>query len=252
MLHLDDLPYRSPLRGIDPAFKIFFSLGTMLVAIVLNRFWISAIVFVLMVGLSLLWGKTPVRRYLALLAIPAFFIVVGVITIMIDRGENLLFAFGFWGLGISGTGFGLALGILGKSLASVASLYFLILHTPLNDIMEVLRRWHAPKFLLELMVLIYRFITLMIESAGRMATAQKCRLGYVDYKTSFRSLALLIARLFGLCYERGRRVMVAQEARNYDGDLVFYPVCYMEKNVYYVYTALLWLALILGKGSTML
>lgn len=248
MLHLDDIPYQSPLRSLDPGFKLFFSVGTMLLMIVLNQLWISAAVFVLMVALTLFWGKCNVRRYLALLSIPLLFIIVGVLTIMIDRSDELLVSFGFWGLGISAGGYATAIAIFGKSLAAVVSLYFLIINTPINDIIEVLRKLHVPNFLLELMILIYRFITLMVENAEQILTAQKCRLGYVDYRTSFQSLALLMARLFSVSYERGQRVMIAQESRNYDGDLVFYPIAYTEKNRYFVYTVLFWLLLILGKG----
>ncbi len=252
MLHLDELPYQSPLRHVDPGFKVFLSLGTMILTITLSQIWISATVFLVMTGLILFWGKLSVRRYLKLLAIPLFFIIVGVLTIMVDRGDDLLISFGSFGLGISSTSFVLALGILGKSLSSIAALYFLIINTPLNDLIEVLRKWHVPGFLLELMILIYRFTTLMIENAQEIHTAQKCRLGYVDYKTSFRSLALLIARLFSVSYARGKRIMVAQESRNYDGDLVFYPISFEEKNAYFIYTAVFWLLLISGKGFLML
>ncbi len=99
ILHLDDIPYQSPLRKLDPGFKLFFSLGTIVLTIALNRILISAIVFSLMVLLSLLWGKVNLRRYLILLSIPMFFIIVGVLTIMVDQGKNSLWAlaFGIWG-----------------------------------------------------------------------------------------------------------------------------------------------------------
>ncbi len=110
-----------------------------------------------------------------------------------------------------------------------------------------MRKWHVPGFILELMVLIYRFTTLMIENAEQIHIAQKCRLGYGDYRTSFHSLALLIARLFSISFARGERIMVAQESRNYDGELVFCPVSYVEKQAYYIYTVIFWLLLILEK-----
>ena len=59
---------------------------------------------------------------------------------------------------------------------------FLTLTTPLVDLVDLWRRWRIPALLIDLMTVIYRFIFVLIDIAGRMRMAQESRLGY---NTSF-------------------------------------------------------------------
>ena len=47
----------------------------------------------------------------------------------------------------------------------------------MTDILEVLRKMRLPALLIELMMLIYRFIFLLLETASAIMTAQESRLG---------------------------------------------------------------------------
>ena len=69
--------------------------------------------------------------------------------------------------------------MLARALAAIAAVYFLVLTTPLTEIVGLLRRLRVPALLLELMVLAYRQIHVFSEVAGQMRSAQVSRLGVV-------------------------------------------------------------------------
>ena len=105
------------------------------------------------------------------------------------------------------------------ALASVSCLYFLSFTTPMPDILEVLRKLHCPKLLIELMLLIYRFIFVLLDTASALTTSQNCRLGNRDYKTSIRSFGMLGSALMIRAVQRSNKLYDAMEARCYDGTI---------------------------------
>lgn len=106
-----------------------------------------------------------------------------------------------------------------SSFASVTCLYFLAVTTPMIDIIQVLRSFHLPKIMIELMFLIYRFIFLLLETGNAIVVAQDCRLGYKDRMTSMRSTSKMAAVLFIRAYQKADALFSAMESRGYDGDL---------------------------------
>lgn len=102
---------------------------------------------------------------------------------------------------------------------AVSCLYFLVLTTTMTDIFIILRRVHMPKILIEMSLLIYRYIFVFMEVTARMYTAQKLRLGYSSWKKRIRSTALLAGNLFIRTLEQGERTFIAMNARGYDGTI---------------------------------
>jgi cobalt/nickel transport system permease protein len=98
----------------------------------------------------------------------------------------------------------------------------------LVDMLELFRRWRVPVILVDIMVVIYRFIFVLLDSLNRMYMAQDSRLGYnTSYFRTMNSAALLGSRLFIDAFQRSRRLQVALESRGYDGgDLRVLPSNY--------------------------
>ena len=95
--------------------------------------------------------------------------------------------------------------------------------TPVPDILEVLRKLHCPKLLLELMLLVYRFIFLLLDTASAIMTAQNCRLGNRDWKTSLRSFGMMGSALMLLASRRANQLYVSMEARCYEDTIRVLP-----------------------------
>lgn len=87
------------------------------------------------------------------------------------------------------------------------------------DILEVLRKLRCPKLLIELMLLIYRFIFVLLETASAIRTSQDCRLGNRDYKTALKSFGMLGSILMIRAVSRSNQLYDAMEARCYDGTI---------------------------------
>jgi cobalt/nickel transport system permease protein len=107
---------------------------------------------------------------------------------------------------------------------------FLALTTPLVDMLELFRRWRVPTILVDIMVIIYRFIFVLLESLERMYMAQDSRLGYhTSYFRAMNSAALLGSRLFIDAFQRSQRLQIALESRGYNGgDLQVLPSYYLS------------------------
>lgn len=87
------------------------------------------------------------------------------------------------------------------------------------DLFSVLRKLRLPKLMIEMMDLIYRFIFVLLETAGTMYTAQNSRLGYVNLVSGYRSMGSLVSALFIRSYKRSNELYTSLEARGYDGEL---------------------------------
>ena len=136
------------------------------------------------------------------------------------------------------------------ALAGVSCLYFLALSTPLSELLLFLKGLHLPALIIELMMLIYRFIFLLLDCAGKISVAQRSRLGNRDFHTSLSSFASLVSCLFIQSVRRSGILYDAMEARCYDGNFSVLRECLPPKPSHLVLIAafeasaclVLWLA----------
>ncbi|NIQ94755.1 MAG: hypothetical protein GWN87_11490, partial [Desulfuromonadales bacterium] len=66
-------------------------------------------------------------------------------------------------------------------------------------------------------LIMYRYIFLMFEEATRIKSAQKSRLGYVDFGNTLRSVSTLGGMLILRSYDRAERSFAAMRCRGYRG-----------------------------------
>lgn len=83
----------------------------------------------------------------------------------------------------------------------------------------LLRRIRMPQVMVEMSMLIYRYIFLFLETSEKMSLAQKLRLKRPGWLSSIRSLAMLTGSLFIRTLDQGERTLVAMNARGYDGEI---------------------------------
>ena len=108
-----------------------------------------------------------------------------------------------------------------RSLGALAALLFLVLTTPLIDLIALLRRLRTPEILLEIMVLCYRMLFVFSEAVHDTLTAQSARLGYATNRLALRSLGGLAANLTLQVWQRASDLQRAAQSRNNDGPLRF-------------------------------
>ena len=230
---IDYFAYASRLSGWNAAFKVAFSVGSLILCIAVDNFFVSLFFIGLMMALIVGRGGLPMRDYLALLGIPVFFMAISGLTIafQISRTAHGEFCwdFGLFYLYTSRGSLLYAASLICKAFGAVSAMYFMTLTTPACEIVGVLRRAHAPKLMIELMYLIYRFIFILLDVYGRMREATESRLGYRDFRTSCRSFGGTAGNMLVLSMRKAGTYYDAMLSRCYDGEMRFLepekPVC---------------------------
>jgi cobalt/nickel transport system permease protein len=224
MLNIDKYAYMSKLKQADPMLKLVFTLLTIGVCLWANSIMVALLIMLVMGGLTVCRGGTPLAILTKLMLIPFSFLIIGVITIAINISADrdiFLFSLSVFetNLGVTQLGLATAARLFFKALGAASCLYFLALSTPMLDLLLALRRLKVPALFLELMGLVYRFIFVLLETAATMVIAQHSRLGYAGLAAGYRSLGAMAATLFIRSYKRGEALYTALEARGYNGEL---------------------------------
>jgi cobalt/nickel transport system permease protein len=101
----------------------------------------------------------------------------------------------------------------------MCSLFFIALTTPMIEIFAVLKSLYIPESIIELSMMIYRYIFVFLDQAATIHSAQVMRLGDVRLRNSLNSFAMLSSVLFLRSWEQGERLIIAMDARCYNGKL---------------------------------
>lgn len=210
--------YANRWLRVSPSAKAAFAAAAFVAAFVAAPH-AAALVALVLVAITVLGAGVPAARYLRV-ALPALFFLG-------TSCLSLLFS-----LDIDSAGGGLAvawapdaagrIAVVGsRALAALAALLFLVLTTPLLDLIALLRRLRLPEVLLEIMVLCYRMLFVFSEAMHDTWTAQAARLGYATPRVALRSLGSLAAGLALQIGQRAHDLHVAALSRNNDGPLRF-------------------------------
>jgi cobalt/nickel transport system permease protein len=143
-----------------------------------------------------------------------------VVALMHGTGQTL-FTVNVFGLSLSmrEDGANRALLLMARTFGGMCSLFFIALTTPMIEIFAVLKSLHIPESVIELSMMIYRYIFVFLDQAAMIHSAQVMRLGDAGVKNSLHSFAMLSSVLFLRSWEQGERLMVTMDARCYDGKL---------------------------------
>jgi len=224
LIDIDSYAYCNNLKTVHPAEKSLFALMSVLACLTAATLITPLIVLALMAGGIVIKAGIPTRIFVRLMIVPLSFLLIGVLTIAFSVSTN---PSGFWlaqtihGLtvGIRYPDFITAVHLFFRSLGSVSCLYFLALTTPMTELITVLHKLKVPVLITELMVLIYRFIFVFLETASTIRRAQLSRSGYISMRASFRSLGLLFTALLGKVFVRSQELYNAMSARGYSGTI---------------------------------
>jgi cobalt/nickel transport system permease protein len=221
---LDKYTYTNQLRDVHPMEKGLFSLVTLGAALFFQSPWVHLFIFCSF-SLLIVWAaRIPTSFYLGYLSFPLPFVVLSIVTIVVNFSRDhtafdyFLHTFFFY-VGTTDGALIHGLHIFLRTFACISCLYFLSLTTPMVDIAWMLRRLKVPAIFVELMTIIYRFIFVLLETAVIIKTSQECRLGYASLKRAYLSLGQLIANLFIKALQNYRYQVLAMESRLYAGEL---------------------------------
>ncbi len=219
---LDDWAQSNALRNTDARLKLLLGLGAILISVSSVTPLTPLFVAVTMSLITVMLAKIPIRFYSRLLLLPLSFAMLsaGIVAFMHGSGQTL-FALDIFGLQLSigAEGANLALLLIARTFGGMTSLFFIALTTPMIEIFAVLKSLRIPESVLELSMMIYRYIFVFLDQAAMIHNAQVMRLGDVGARNSLGSFAMLSSVLFLRSWEQGERLIVAMDARCYNGVL---------------------------------
>ncbi len=224
-MQMDVLAQSSRLSGWNPGLKVCASFAFLLLCVGADSLYLAAFLTVVMTVLNLTTSRISMGDYLALLWGPVAFLSLSGLVLLVEVSsapqgylDIPLFAVC---LSITPATQQAALLVISKAVGALCCLYALGLSTTMYEITSFLRRARLPAIMVELMVLIYRYIFLLLESLYTMTTAAHARLGYRTYRSSWRSFAGIGSNLLTRAFARAGRSFDAMEARGYDGEIRF-------------------------------
>jgi cobalt/nickel transport system permease protein len=111
-----------------------------------------------------------------------------------------------------------ALWLLARAYLSSLTALLLIATTPMQQLMAGLEWLHTPRFLVQVMQFLYRYLIVLLEEAGAMRQAGAARAGSL-ISLQFRQAAAAAGILFARAYARAQAVHSAMLSRGFEGHL---------------------------------
>lgn len=213
--HLSDIAFVNAWRHRNPWEKVLFGGGLLIVALLVPPFpWCVAIAIVVTLAATL-GAEIPTGSWLGVLSVPVSFALLtaaGILVQINNSGAGFSLGFDWNGLPVAG-------GLLLRSVAAISCLAFIGWTTPLMELIPVFERMWVPLVLIDLALMIYRFLFVTATTLGEMKRAQSWRLGRADRRSRLRALSMLAGGLFVRCIHRARRLEDGIESRGYEGHL---------------------------------
>ena len=222
MLIIDKYAYTNSLSEKNPYIKTIFSILFLIISLIIENPVYQIAIIATMSIIILSTSKMGISEYLKLLSIPLIFMIMSILAIIISISTEKIdmltyFTIGSTYIGISKFGLYSALKILARSISCLTCVYFLMLTTPFNQLIQVFKKLHIPDNVIEIAMLIYRFIFIFLEEVHEIYKSQEMKMGYMGMKNSYNSLGLLVNMLYKRMMKRYEDMSIALDMKLFDG-----------------------------------
>jgi len=222
LLLIDRYAYTNKLKDFNPMAKFIFAIGALFVAVGFNNLYINFVIFLMMVFLTTIVAGIPSKNYFKIYLVPFLFLFISILTIIISRANEDIF---LWSFKIGKSYFGIkeesltsSIVLIFRVLACLSSTFFIALTTPINHLIKIFKKLKLPPTIIELIILIYRFIFVFLEESKEISFAQEMRFGYIGIKNTYRSIGLLMKCLFIRVLLKYEDMINSLDAKLYNGD----------------------------------
>ena len=230
---IDSLAYNNKLRWTDPSLKFGLAMAVVLLCLLSTRPFVGLIATAAMWLWVVALAQIPPRIFAKLLFAEGVFLFLSLAGILLSVGLSEPLALP-WRTAVGPLWFASspaqidqAILIFCRTMGAMGALNSLTLTTPLIDLITLWQRWRVPELLIDLMIIMYRFIFVLLDTLNQMAIAQACRLGRAgSYSRRMNNAALLGSRLFINAFQRSQQLETALRSRGYDGALRVLPLQY--------------------------
>lgn len=222
-MHLDRIlvgyTVSNKLVNVKTGEKIFFSLFTLFIAVYTQSLFLLLLILFTMSCITI-WSGVRIKHYLELLMIPLTFLLPSIFVLAFLRGSEPVLTFSIIGLHLAMMREGLELGalLMMRSMTGISCLFFLIMTTPIAEILDTMRKFRMPEIVGELSFMVYKLIFVLMDEMESTKIAQDARLGYLR-GNRMKSLSLLLSSMLVRSLEKAQKMERALEARCYAGKM---------------------------------
>ncbi|MEL7668877.1 cobalt ECF transporter T component CbiQ [Methanobacterium sp.] len=217
---LDGYAHSNGLRTVNTYLKVIFAILTMVVNLISTSPVVPFIVLLILTYLIIFKAKIPYKFYLKFFAVPFIFAFITFIFMAIFFGVGAhVLDLGIFNLAVTADGFNLGLLVFARMLGGFSCLAFLALTTPMTELFSILERLKIPSVVVEITMLMYRYIFVFLDEAINMYHSQETRLGYSSMKRAYNSMGMLASNLFIKTWIKGEQIYVSMESRCYNGSM---------------------------------
>lgn len=223
MILIDKYAYTNNLRYIKPSIKAIIGLIFLILSMILTSKMLLGAIILLISFTIIVFAKIDLKNYLSLVKIPMYFLLIGIVINLINigfDGDSMIYSFRIWSvyIGISIESINTSLYILIRSISCLSCVYFIVLTTPFNDILILLKKMRLPNIAIELSMLVYRFIFIFLQEIDEIKKSQQLKFGYINLKTSYKSLGMIGSILFKRMIIRYEELSISLDVKLYDGE----------------------------------
>ncbi len=209
----------SLLHRIDARIKVICAFTVIFGVVFLMHWQVPLIVFGISIALVLL-SRSKLKIFFKRLLYPFIFIFFIAIVQPFTNIGNVVAVLPVLNLAIYDVGINFGLLIFTRCLAAVSVLNLLILINSMEKILDALRWFHIPSVIVDTMMLMFRYISLISDETARIHKAQESRLGYskkVSLSKKLFNFGTLAGMLVTRSFDRAIQVGDAMISRGYTG-----------------------------------
>jgi cobalt/nickel transport system permease protein len=228
-------PRDSLIHRLDPRIKLIWAIGFILTntlmpfgawpAFVLLFALILSIELISTLGVGYVLKRSALAIPFVLAALPLIFTVSGATLVS--------FTVGPWVIHASYPGLDRFLSITIKSWLSIQAAIVLAASTSFPDLLLAMRAIHVPQLLVSIFGLMWRYMFVLVDEAGRLLRARSSRSGISDHPGAKPGGSLawrgrvtggMAGSLFLRAFDRSDRIYMAMVSRGYDGEVRSLPI----------------------------
>lgn len=218
--HIDKFAYQdSVIHRLDSRVKFLVTFVFTVMVLSLGRTSVSILTCCAVGPFTVLvLAGIPLRfAFKHILLVSPFILILALSCPLYDKSP-LVVAFGPFALQIS-AGWMRCFAILGKFVVTMSALIALVSTTRFGDLLAGLGRLGVPKLLIIQLGLLYRYIFVLIDRAGRILRARAGRkLRNLGLKPELKIAAAMVGSLLIRSIDTAEHINIAMQGRGFDGN----------------------------------
>lgn len=219
---IDDYAYKNKLYKVNPNKKFIIGMLLLILSLINPFNYISLLIIALMSFVIVVIAKIELKDYLHFIKIPLTFLIISIMMILLNFSHNkeiFLYSIKIGNLyvGVTNESLKSAMHLFFRALSCLTCIYFIMLTTPFYQLIFVFKKLHLPDVVLEISMLMYRFIFIFMEEVSDIRKSQELRFGYINLKNGYNSFGLLVSMLFKRMMIRYDEMSIALDMKLYDG-----------------------------------